>query len=44
MPSHLDCTESGERPSGLSLLDVQGKAHADALAGVAARRLVSPLS
>jgi hypothetical protein len=32
MPSHLDCTESGDRPLGVSLLDVQGNAHADALA------------
>ena len=42
MPSHLDCTESGDRPSGVSLLDAQGNAHADALAEVAAKKLVSP--
>ena len=38
MPSHLECTESGVRPLGVSLLDVQGNEHADALASDAAKK------
>jgi len=43
MPSHLECTESGVRPLGVSLLDVQGNEHADTLASDAAKKACVPL-